>query len=76
MQCFIYRSLKKKGLYIYIPEKNNFSEIPDAILNQLGETEFALEIELHPDGKLAKEVVAKAIADLEIDSNKLNLFLH
>ncbi len=64
MLCFVYRSLKKKGLYIYLPEKDNFSNIPPTIMTQLGDTEYALEIELNPDKKLAKENASTVIENL------------
>ena len=55
MKCFIYRSLKKKGLYVYLPEKGDFSAIPDNIKKSLGDLEFSFDLEIHKDRKMARE---------------------
>lgn len=55
MNCFIYRSLKKKGLYVYLPEKDDFSVIPENIKKSLGDLEFSFALELHKDRKMARE---------------------
>ena len=55
MNCYIYRSLKKKGLYVYLPEKDKFSVIPENIQKSIGDLEFSFELELHRDRKMARE---------------------
>lgn len=65
MQCFVYRSLKKRGLYVYLPEKDDFSSIPDDIQKSIGDLEFALELTLEKDRKLAKENAATVMENLE-----------
>ena len=53
-------------MYIYLPEKDDFAKIPEAILKTLGETEFTMELELSADKKLAREnasQVMESIAD-------------
>lgn len=71
MQCYIYRSLKKKGLYVYMPKKDSFEDIPKQILTQIGEIEFSMEIELTKDKKLAKENAASVLEN--IDKNGFHL---
>ncbi len=65
MQCFVYRSLKKRGLYVYLPEKDDFSSIPDDIQKSIGDLEFALELTLDKDRKLAKENAATVMENLK-----------
>jgi uncharacterized protein YcgL (UPF0745 family) len=65
MQCFIYRSLKKKGLYVYLPEENDFSKIPVDVLNMIGDLELALEIEIDKERKLAKENAADVLSNIK-----------
>ncbi|MCB1756639.1 MAG: YcgL domain-containing protein [Gammaproteobacteria bacterium] len=65
MQCFVYRSLKKNGLYIYLSQQDDFEKIPDAVKNKIGELEFALEFELHEDRKLAKEDASTVIENIK-----------
>ena len=73
MQCFIYRSLKKNGLYVYMPKKDDFEKIPEGIMAQLGEIEFAMKIELTKDKKLAKEDPVKVIENIEINGFHLQM---
>ncbi len=55
MKCFIYRSQKKSGLYVYLPEKDDFSAIPEDIQKSIGELEFSFELQLHEDRQMARE---------------------
>lgn len=65
MQCFIYKSLRKAGLYLYLPKKEDFSLLPEALANSVGKLEFVMELELTPERKLAREKSEKVIAALE-----------
>lgn len=65
MQCFIYKSLKKDYLYLYIAKKDDFSKVPDALVNSLGKMEFVMELELSPERKLAREDTGKVIECLK-----------
>lgn len=53
--CYIYRSDRKPDTYLYVVEKDDFSEIPDELMAVFGEPEFSFAFELTPDRKLAKE---------------------
>lgn len=61
MQCFIYKSLKKDQLYLYVKQKDDFSEVPEALFNSFGRLEFVMELELTPARKLAKENAEKVL---------------
>lgn len=65
MICFIYKSLKKDGLYLYINTKDDFSRIPKPLFDSLGEPQFVMQLELTPTRKLAREDPAKVIKQLE-----------
>ncbi len=65
MQCFIYKSLKKDGLYLYLRQKDDFSELPEPLLNSFGRLEFVMDLTLSPERKLANEDVVKVMAGLE-----------
>ena len=64
MLCYIYKSLKKELLYLYIENKDDFSKVPEALFNSLGRLEFVMELELSPERKLAKEDIVKVISSL------------
>lgn len=55
MLCYVYRSSRKADTYIYLPKKDEFDDIPEALMRVFGEPEFALEFELTPDRTLAQE---------------------
>ena len=64
MQSFIYKSLKKDYLYLYHVNRDDFSKVPEELLNNFGKLEFVMEIELTEDKKLAKEEAKKVIESL------------
>jgi len=65
MLCFIYKSLKKDYLYLYITKKDDFSQVPEALFNSMGKMEFVMELELSAERKLANEDAVKVIASLQ-----------
>ena len=65
MQCFIYKSLKKDYLYLYVTNKDDFSKVPEALFKHLGKMEFVMDLELSPERKLAREDVGKVIESLK-----------
>ncbi|MCQ8104304.1 YcgL domain-containing protein [Methylomonas sp. SURF-2] len=65
MLCFIYKSLKKEELYLYMDKKDDFSALPESLLNSFGSLQFVMELELSAVRKLAREDVVKVIASLE-----------
>ncbi|WP_349431845.1 YcgL domain-containing protein [Methylomarinum sp. Ch1-1] len=67
MQCYIYKSLVKDELYLYLNKKDDFSDIPEALFKSFGRLQFVMELELTADRKLAREDVNKVMTSL---SNK------
>ena len=65
MLCFIYKSLKKEELYLYLDKQDDFSALPEALLQTVGKLEFVMELELTPERKLAREKSAKVLAGLQ-----------
>ncbi|MGR9101238.1 MAG: YcgL domain-containing protein [Gammaproteobacteria bacterium] len=64
MRCFIYKSSRKDGLYLYLAQKDDFSGVPQALLDGMGEPAFVMELELTPDRKLAREDAAQVLLQL------------
>ncbi len=62
---YIYRCSAKADMYIYLSEKDNFDVIPDDLRKNLGILEFAMELELDSDKKLAKEDPVKVMENLK-----------
>ncbi len=65
MVCFIYKSLKKDELYLYLDKKDDFSKIPEELFKSLGRLQFVMELQLSPERKLAREDVSKVLASLQ-----------
>ena len=64
MQCFIYKSSKQDELYLYVDKKDDFSSLPDLLINRIGKPVFVMELELTPNRKLAREDTKKVIEHL------------
>jgi uncharacterized protein YcgL (UPF0745 family) len=66
MNAYIYKSSRKAELYLYITQKDDFSNVPQALYDSMGkEPIFVMEIELTPERKLARENVTTVIKNLE-----------
>jgi len=65
MQCFVYRSSKKEGLYVYLREKDRLDLLPPPLKAEMGVAELALTFELDTNKKLGSEDPLKVISNLE-----------
>ncbi len=54
MNCYVYRSNAKPGMYLYLIEKDNFTEVPDSLMQLLGDVIYSFEFDLSKDRKLVK----------------------
>jgi len=55
MNCFVYRSQKKSGMYLYLSEKDSFDDVPKSLMKLLGELTYSFEFNLSEDRKLVRE---------------------
>ncbi|WP_404359008.1 YcgL domain-containing protein [Methylotuvimicrobium sp. KM1] len=65
MQCFIYKSLKKDELYLYLDKKDDFTEVPDTLFKSMSPMQYVMELELTADRKLAREDSETVIESLK-----------
>jgi uncharacterized protein YcgL (UPF0745 family) len=54
MLCFVYKSLKKSDTYLFVKNKENFTDLPEALHHMLGKLEFVMEVDLAQREKLAR----------------------
>ena len=54
LQCSVYRSAKKEGMYLYVPKQNSFDRVPEALLQTFGTPGHVMDLELTPERKLAR----------------------
>jgi uncharacterized protein YcgL (UPF0745 family) len=55
MRCFIYKSSRQEGAYVFLRERDDFACLPSEIAERLGRLSLTMEIELAPERKLARE---------------------
>jgi len=65
MNCYVYRSNKKQGMYLYLVEKDNFDDVPDSLMKLLGEVVFSFEFDLTKNRKLVKEETREVLRNLK-----------
>lgn len=62
--CWIYKSLRKEEMYLYLREEEGFDVVPEALMDRFGSYAFVIELDLHPERKLAREDVLTVIEEL------------
>lgn len=65
MNVWVYKSERKTGYYLYVATRDDFSEVPDALLKGLGKLDLALEFDLHADRRLASENAETVLNNLD-----------
>ena len=66
MRCAIYKSLKKQDAYLYLADKDDFSRLPEALRELLGELAPVMDLDLEPERKLAQEDTAEVLRNLQV----------
>ncbi|OLQ92912.1 hypothetical protein BIY21_11685 [Vibrio ponticus] len=46
MLCAIYKSAKKEGAYLYVPKKDDFSQVPDQLMQMFGKPTMVMMVNL------------------------------
>ena len=54
MQCAIYRGSKKANSYLFVVQEDDFSSVPETLLEMLGVLEFVMTLELSESRTLAQ----------------------
>ncbi|PID49376.1 MAG: hypothetical protein CR991_06420 [Proteobacteria bacterium] len=73
MQCFVYRNRYKLGTFLFLAEKDNFSQVPESLLQLFGVPEFSFEFELTPGRKLVQADADEIKRSLETNGFFLQL---
>jgi len=59
MLCAIYKSSKKDETYLYLPNKDDFSAVPDTLMQTFGQPKFVMMLLLKEERKLAQADIEK-----------------
>ncbi len=65
INCKIYRCSKQDGMYLYIHEDKTSNDLPEELIKMVKELTHAIDLELTPERKLAREDVNEVIKNLE-----------
>jgi uncharacterized protein YcgL (UPF0745 family) len=64
LSCFVYRSKKNNEMYLYLLEKEQFSNVPDSLMKLIGEVEFSFEFILNTERKLLRYEAIEVMRNL------------
>lgn len=73
MHCVIYKSERKADTYLYIEQAENFSRVPQVLLDKLGLLTPILNLELTPSRKLISADVVVVMQQLRAQGYYLQL---
>lgn len=73
INCWIYKSVRKGEMYLYLTEEDVFDDVPEILLTSFGERDFVMELELSPQRKLARADVSAVIKALKEDKYYLQM---
>ena len=54
MQTWVYKSMRKADTYLYVRDKDDFTQVPSALLDLIGNLELVLDVDLDGRDKLAR----------------------
>ncbi|HHJ19776.1 MAG TPA: YcgL domain-containing protein, partial [Gammaproteobacteria bacterium] len=52
MRCYVYRSPRKKETYLFLSRRDDFSDLPAALLEVFGEPQFSFAFDLSSERSL------------------------
>jgi uncharacterized protein YcgL (UPF0745 family) len=73
MLCAVYKSNKKQETYLYVPGRDDFSKVPDALLKTFGTPVFLMIMPLKKDRELARVDISKLRTELKTKGFYLQL---
>lgn len=63
--CSIYKSPRKREMYLYVDKREALSRIPEGLLVAFGTPQHAFDLVLTPERKLAREDIHKVLENIE-----------
>ena len=54
MRTWVYKSSRRENTYLFIDRENDFHNVPEALVNLLGDLTLVIDVVLEPDRKLAQ----------------------
>lgn len=63
--CSIYKSPRKREMYLYVDKREALSRVPEGLLSVFGPPQHVFDLLLTPERTLAREDIHKVLANLE-----------
>ncbi|CAK9884877.1 MAG: Protein YcgL [Candidatus Erwinia impunctatus] len=73
MNCVIYRSTRRDQTYLFIEKMDDFSRVPDELMQSLGKLIFVMPLVLNPQRTLARADPERVKAILQAEGYYLQL---
>jgi uncharacterized protein YcgL (UPF0745 family) len=64
MHCSIYKGRRAQDTYLFVPVKDQFSAVPQAVLQAMGPLEHVMDLVLTPSRRLARADAAVVMRGL------------
>jgi len=64
MKCWIYKGDRREQTYLYLPQEDDVSRVPEALLEAMGRLELVMSLTLSPARTLARAEPGDVIAQL------------
>ncbi len=65
VKCTVYKSLRQFDYYLYVSSEAGLSGLPEGLLSLLGDLTKVIELELHPQRKLAQADVIEVMRQID-----------
>lgn len=65
ISCYVYRGKRRSDNYLFVPKKDEFSSVPEALMRMLGGVQFAMELELWPERPMAQVSASEVMRHLQ-----------
>ena len=63
--CSIFKSPRKREMYLYVDKREQLTRVPEALLGMFGAPKHCFDLLLTPERKLAREDVSKVLDNIE-----------
>lgn len=63
--CSIYRSPRKREMYLYVDKREALKRLPEGLLDAFGAPQHVFDMLLTPERKLAREDAVKVLENIE-----------
>ena len=71
--CSIYKSPRKREMYLYVDKREALSRVPEGLLSVFGAPQHVFDLLLTPERQLAREEAGKVLENIEMQGYHLQM---